>query len=72
VNRRYKWRGHYALPGVERRLVVTFDRLDGHISVRLVTGNRLILFLNGGLVKLSRAAPGRHLSAHFSVDNDPR
>lgn len=61
VNRRYKWRGHYALPGVERRLVVTFDRLDGHISARLVTGNRLIVFLNGGLVNSASGSAERRM-----------
>src|SRR3954464_8338798 len=30
VNRPKKWVGHYALPGVDRRLVLHYDRHDGH------------------------------------------
>lgn len=61
VNRPNKWRGHYSLPGVERRLVVTFDRGSGHVSVRLVTGYRLIVFVSAGRLDLQRGPAARRM-----------
>jgi hypothetical protein len=63
VNRPYKWRGHYSLPGAERRLVVTFDRLDGHVSVRLASGNRFIVFVSAGSLEPKAGAERRMLRA---------
>ena len=66
VNRPYKWRGHYSLPGVERRLVVTFDVHGGHVSARLTTGNRLIIFVSAGPTA-SRRGSSEHRMLHAAI-----
>jgi hypothetical protein len=56
VNRVNVWRGHYSLRGATRKLVVTYDRLDGHVSARLTSGARLIVFVSGGRMHSARGS----------------
>jgi hypothetical protein len=66
VNRPYKWRGHYALPGIERRLVLHLDPSFGHVCVRLATGNRLIVFVSGGTMGSKRGS-SEHRTIHSTI-----
>jgi hypothetical protein len=66
VNRVNVWRGHYSLPGVARKLVVTYDRLDGHVSARLKSGDRLIVFVTGGLMHSERGS-AEHRMLHAAI-----
>jgi hypothetical protein len=56
ANRRHVWRGHYSMRGAPQKLVVTFDRLEGHVSARLTNGDRLLVFVRGGRMHSERGS----------------
>jgi hypothetical protein len=65
-NRPHIWRGHYSMAGVARKLVVTFDRHEGHVSARLMDGNRLIVFVSGGSMHTRRGS-AEHRMIHSAI-----
>ena len=51
-----EWIGFYAKRDQPRKILLNFDKLDGHIIARLVTGQRLVVLVTAGSLAPTRSS----------------